>query len=318
MKNISQIMEKYAIPGGDLYQLPDSKKTFPDGAHYRMELSGIERPSTLEATIKEMHKRNVPIHKLICTVMGATLLTKEELKAMAEMAESEKIEIIITPGPRPLWDVGRQIATPEGALSGLRMRGQDQIKYLLKDIFRCIEIGFKGFLVWDEGVLWLLNQMKEKGDLPKDIVFKVSIFAGHANAAGAKLLQNLGATTFNPVADLTLPQLAALRAAIDMPMDLHVYLFDSFGGFNRLWETPELARVCAPCYFKIEPGVSVTSLYKPWVGEDALAYLAKERIKYAQIIKEFVEEHYPQIKLSPIGAKDLAIPKVKEKVKLEV
>ena len=33
----------------------------------------------------------------------------------------------MTPGPRPTWYTGRQIATPEGAISGLRMRGMDTV-----------------------------------------------------------------------------------------------------------------------------------------------------------------------------------------------
>ncbi len=151
--------------------------------------------------------------------------------------------------------------------------------------------------------------MRKAGDIPKDVVFKVSIFAGHANPAGAKVLEMLGADTFNPVADLPLPMLAALRKAVDMPIDVHVYLFDSFGGFNRIWETPEITRITAPCYYKIEPGASVGSLYKPWVSPDLLAFMAREKVKTAEMIISLVEKNYPEAKLSKIGAKDLAIPK---------
>jgi hypothetical protein len=58
-------MEKHGVPGRDLYELPTSKKRFPDKCHYRIEISGVERPSTLEALIDEMDKRNVPVHRLI-------------------------------------------------------------------------------------------------------------------------------------------------------------------------------------------------------------------------------------------------------------
>lgn len=310
MKDIIKSMERFGIPGKDGYELLSSKLTFPDKAHYRLEISGIERPSTLEACIDEMNKRKIPIHRLISTVMGATLLDKKELKEFAKLAHDAKVEVIITPGPRGLWDTGRQLATPEGALCGLRVRGSDNLRHLISDIKRCIDIGFRGFLVWDEGVLWLLSQMREKGEIPKNVVFKVSIFAGHANAAGGKVLETLGANTFNPIADLSLPMLASIRKTISIPMDLHVYLFDAWGGFNKFWETPELARVCSPCYFKIEPGPSVTALYKPWTPPDALAFLAREKVKYAQIIKEIVEEHQPNLILSKQGPKDLAIPEV--------
>jgi hypothetical protein len=174
---------------------------------------------------------------------------------------------------------------------------------------RAINFGFRGFLITDEGLLWLLNEMRKMGDIPKDVIFKVSIFAGHGNPAGAKVLEMLGANTFNPVGDLTLPMLAAIRKAINIPIDVHVYLFDSFGGFNRFWETPEITRVAAPCYYKIEPGVSVATLYKPWVDPKALSFLAREKVKYAEIIIGIIQKHYPKAKLSKRGTEDLAIPR---------
>ena len=73
IKDIVKKMEKYGIPGRDLHELPSSQLTFPDGAHYRMEISGVERPEVCEALIDEMQKRNVPVHRLISAVIGATL-----------------------------------------------------------------------------------------------------------------------------------------------------------------------------------------------------------------------------------------------------
>lgn len=303
------MMEKHGVPGRDLYNLPTSEKRFPDKCHYRIEISGVERPSTLEAVIDEMEKRKVPVHRLISTVMGATLLSDKEMEQFAKLAHDAKLEVIITPGPRTLWDLGGQIRTPEGALSGIRFRGSDNLAYVIADIRRAIDFGFRGFLVVDEGLLWLLAQMRKAGDIPKDVVFKMSILAGHANAAGAKVLETLGANTFNPVADVTLPMLAGIRKAVKIPIDVHVYLFDSFGGFNRLWETPEIARVAAPCYFKIEPGPSMGALYKPWVSPESLAFIAREKVKNAETIIQLIDKNCPEAKTSKIGAKDLAIPK---------
>jgi len=309
LEKIRKAMEKHGIPGRDLYDLPTSDKRFPDKCHYRIEISGIERLSTLEALIDEMEKRHVAVHRLISTVMGSTLLTDDELEKFAERTNDAKLEVIITPGPRTLWDLGGQIRTPEGAISGIRFRGSDNLSYVIADIKRAIDFGFRGFLVVDEGLLWLLSQMRKTGDIPKDIVFKVSILAGHANPAGAKVLETLGANTFNPVADLPLPMLAAIRKAVNIPIDVHVYLFDSFGGFNRFWETPEIARVAAPCYYKIEPGASMSTLYKPWTSPEHHAFLAREKVKQAEIIISLIEKNNPTAKLSKVGAKDLAIPK---------
>ena len=314
LKDVQAMIQAVGIPGRDAYDLPSSDQIFPDGGHYRMEISGIERPNVLEAVIDEMHTRNIAIHRLISVVMGSTLLDDAELRDFAQMAADAKVEVIMTPGPRSGWDVGRQLATPEVGLSGLRFRGSDQLSYVVAEILRCIDLGFRGFLTLDEGLLWLLNELKLRGDIPQDVIFKVSIFAGHASAAGARVLQSLGAGTFNPVGDLSLPQLASIRQAVELPLDLHIYLSDSFGGFNRFYDGAEMARVCSPCYFKIEPGGSLVSgpgaMYKPWASPDALAAFAREKVKYAQIIHELIQATHPDLKLSPPGSSDLAIPKV--------
>jgi hypothetical protein len=313
LDRVSAAMEKVGIPGRDAYDLPTSTKLFPDGAWYRMEISGIERPEVMEALIDESQKRKIPVHRAISVVMGATLLDKAELKDFAQMAADAKIEVILTPGPRAPWDVGRQLVTPEGSFSGLRFRGSDQLRQVIADIMRAIDIGFRGFLVIDEGLLWLLTEMKKNGDIPQDIVFKVSIYAGHANAAGCKVLESLGAASVNPVADLSLPRFAAIRQAIDIPLDIHIILTESFGGYIRIYDGPEMARTCAPCYFKIEPGPACAAgpgaLYKPWISAQMLADWAREKVKYAQIIHELIQENFPDARLSAIGPADLAIPK---------
>ncbi len=312
LHDVQKMLEKVGIPGRDAYDLPDSTKTFPDGAHYRMEISGVERPQVLEALIDEMRKREIPIHRLISTVMGSTLLDDAELRDFAQMAADADLEVIITAGPRSGWDTGRQLATPEGALSGVRHRGSDQLSYVVAEYLRCIDLGFRGFLCTDEGLLWLVNELKKTGDIPEHVVFKVSVYAGHASAAGGRVLEELGASTFNPLGDLSLPQLAAIRQAIEMPMDLHIMLADSFGGFNRFYEGAEMARVCSPCYFKIEPGPALlagpAAWYKPWTSPEFLAWQAREKVKYAQIIRELVQATHPDLILSAQGPADLAIP----------
>ena len=314
LHDVQAMLEKVGIPGQDAYDLPDSPKTFADGAHYRMEISGVERPQVLEALIDEMERRSIPIHRLISTVMGSTLLDDAELRDFAQMAADADLEVIMTPGPRSGWDIGRQLVTPEGGLSGLRYRGSDQLTYVIAEYLRCIDLGFRGFLCIDEGLLWLVSELKKTGDIPEEVVFKVSIFAGHASAAGGKVLEMLGASTFNPLGDLTLPQLAAIRQATDIPLDLHIMLSDSFGGFNRFYEGAEMARICSPCYFKIEPGTALAAgpgaWYKPWTSPDMLAWQAREKVKYAQIIHELIQATSPQLKLSPHGPADLAVPQV--------
>jgi hypothetical protein len=311
MKKAMEMMERAGVPGHDLHELPSSTKTFPDGAHWRVELSGMETPNILSAAIDECRKQGVPFHRSISLVRGMTWYTTDELREFAKIAADNKIEVIATPGPRPTWYPGRMIATPEGALSGLRMRGNDTVAHYIHDILRGLEIGFRGFLVWDEGVMWMLREMKKNGDIPKEVTFKTSVFAGHANAAGAKMLEELGANTFNPLGDLSISMLAAIRSVSSMPMDVHVQYWDAGGGFNRIYETPEFARVAAPCYFKMEPGPGL-GMYSAWgMPEPAACELARLKARQIRNIKELIEETNPELVLSEWGPDDLCVPVVK-------
>ena len=309
LPEIRQFMEKMGIPGRDLGDLPSSTKTFPDGAHWRVEISGVEYPSSLEAVIDEARKRGVVVHRIIATVGGATYCDSSELKAMAQIARDEKIEVVMTVGPRKGWDVGsKESSTREGSMLGFRLRGSDSISYWIADMMRSIEAGFRGFLVYDEGVLSIVTKMREEGFIPKETIFKFSVFGGYCSAAGARVIESLGATTMNPLSDVSLPILAAIRKAVSMPLDVYIIVVDSFGGMYRAYEAAEIARVAAPCYFKFEPGTSEDDIYKPWVTEDWHQYLARQKVKMAQVVTEIVARQAPELKLSAKGPADLVLP----------
>jgi hypothetical protein len=309
LQTIRDFMEKMGIPGRDGYDLADSPKSFPDGAHWRIEIAGVERASTMEAMIEEARKRQATVHRVVATVGGSTYCDFDELKAMAKMAREEQIEVVMVVGHRKAWDAGsKEAATPEGVMQGMRLRGSDNISYHIADIMRNIEAGIRGFLVYDEGVLTILNKMREEGLIPKETVFKYSVFGGQCSAAGAKLVQSLGANSMNPLSDVSLPILSSIRKAVDMPLDVYVIIVDAFGGMYRAYEAPEIARVAAPIYFKIEPGTSEADIYKPWAFEAFHQELIREKVKMAQVIQELMTRHAPQLKTSDKGAKDLVLP----------
>jgi len=312
IEEIRQFMEGMGIPGRDLYDIPSSTDTFPDGANYRIEIAGVERPSTMKALVDESNSRDIPIQRAIATVGGATYCDFSELKEMAHIANEAGIEVIMTMGHRLGWDAGaKSSVTPEGQQNGWRHRGSDNISYFLADMMRCVEAGFRGFLIYDEGVLFIVNKMRKEGMLPPETIFKVSVFAGHASAAGAKVLESMGANTFNPAADLSLPILAGIRKAIKIPLDIYISIVDSFGGMFRVYEAPEIARVASPCYFKFEPGVSEGVIYKPWVSEEFHEQLVRNKVKMASIVREVVSNSNPDIKLSGRKPRDLVLTAIK-------
>jgi hypothetical protein len=303
---IRKFMENQGVPGRDLYELPASDRTFPDGAHYRMEIAGVERASTMKALIEEAAKRKVPVHRVIATVGGSTYCDFNELKDMAKMASDAGLEVIMTVGHRKGWDAGaKELSTSEGAMQGFRLRGSDHISYWIADMMRCIDAGFRGFLVYDEGVLLLVNRLRGDGLIPKETLFKFSVFGGCCSPAGARVIESMGADTMNPSSDVSLPILAAIRRAVHIPLDVYILIVDSFGGMFRAYEAPEIARIASPCYFKFEPGASEGEIYKPWVTESWHEEFVRQKVKIVGIVKEIMETHAPRLKLSEAGAADL-------------
>ena len=193
-------------------------------------------------------------------------------------------------------------------MQAFRLRGSDHISYHIADLMRCVEAGYRGFLVYDEGVLSILNQMRKEGFLPRETIFKFSVFGGYCSAAGARVVQSMGVNSLNPSSDVSLPILGSIRKAIDIPLDVYLIVVDSFGGTFRAYEAPEIARIASPCYFKFEPGTSEGEIYKPWVTEAWHQDFIRQKVRIASIVMELMERHAPGMKTSPRGAKDLVLP----------
>ena len=86
----------------------------------------------------------------------------------------------------------------------------------------------------------VLGKMRAQKLIDPEITFKVSAHCGHGNPASFNLLESLGADSINPVRDLDLSMLAAIRQAVDVPLDCHTDAPRSSGGFIRTYEAPEM------------------------------------------------------------------------------
>ncbi len=125
---------------------------------------------------------------------------------------------------------------------------------------------------------------------------------GAANPVSVRLLQDLGLTTFNTPTDLSLAQLAAIRAATTMPLDIYVEVPDDIGGFIRHYEIAELVRVCAPVYLKF--GLrNAPNIYPAGTHLEATAIaLTRERVRRARIGYDMLKRLDPNAIMSPLPA----------------
>jgi len=295
MENTRAFLEKIGLPRGDLYDLPSSKKRFLDGGQYRFEVPGIQGPGAMRTLLEELAEHNVSIHRVTQT-KGCMTLTDDEILTMVELAEQWQVDLVLAIGPRATTDTSASVRTPEGQRMGYRLRGQEQVVRAIEDVKRAVSLGCKSFLVYDEGHLWVLNEMRNFGELPKDVRFKVSAHCGHGNPCSAKLLERIGADSINPIRDIQLQMLASMRQAIDIPIDLHTENPESSGGFIRHYEVPEMIRVACPVYLKT--GGSVAKSHS-WDTSDSEA---KKRAKQVLLVKRMIDQYYPEALASARGS----------------
>lgn len=295
MENTRNFLESIGLPRGDAYDLPTSTKRFNDGGQYRFEVPGIQGPGVMRALLEQVDKYGITIHRVTQT-KGIMTLLDEEIKEMVQLAEDYKVQLILAIGPRATTDTSASVHTPEGSRMGYRLRGQEQIVRAVEDVKRASALGCKGFMVYDEGCLWLLNEMRKNGELPADVHFKVSAHTGHGNPCSAKLLESIGANSFNPVRDIQVQMLAGIRQAIDIPIDIHTENPTSSGGFIRHYEVPEMIRTAGPIYLKT--GGSVAKTHSWDTSNDD----AKKRAKQVVLVKRMIDQYYPEAIMSPKGS----------------
>lgn len=299
MDDTKEFLKKMGIE--ETYKDFQSDKRFKDGGQYRFEVPGIQSPSTMNALLKESVKNNIFIHRVTQT-KGIMMLTDDEIKEMVNLAINYGCELFLAVGPRATYDTSATVHTKEGSRIGYRLRGYDNLVYAIEDVKRACKLGVRGILLYDEGLLWTLNKMRMAGEIPLNVQFKLSAHAGHSNPASAKLLESIGLNSLNPVRDLQIPMIAAIRKAIDIPIDLHTENPKSTGGFIRHYEVPDFIKVASPVYLKT--GGSVAANHN-W---DTTEKEAVARIKQVKLVKRVIDSYLPDAIASPENSSYLSIP----------
>lgn len=284
MKETKSFLDKIGIKKPDCDYI--SNKRFSDGAQYRFEVPGIQNPSALNSLISSCEDREINIHRATQT-KGIMLLTDNEIEEMVLLAKNSKIDLFLSVGPRAISDTSATAQTKEGSRIGYRLRGYDNLVYAIEDVKRAIDLGVGGIVVYDEGLLWVLAKMRENGEINKDTKFKLSAHAGAGNPGSAKLFESIGLDSFNPVRDLSIPMIASIREAIDIPIDIHTENPKSTGGFIRHYEVPDIIKVASPVYLKT--GGSVAKHHN-W---DTTDKEATQRVKQVELVKNMIERYYP-------------------------
>jgi hypothetical protein len=280
---------------------------FPDGADFRIEIPSVEGPAVLRAVVEQAAAEGITVNR-VSQGSGAMLLSAAELAELSAIGADHGLEVSLFVGPREEWDIGSLAQSPEGPSRGGLIRGARQLRYAVDDVLRGVEHGIRGFLVADTGLLEVLAGMQRDGEIPASVVWKVSAMLAPANPVTARQLERLGGHTVNVPSDLTAAQLAELRAATSLPIDLYVEAPSSMGGVVRGHEAADLVAAAAPMYVKF--GLRNSRPLYPsglhLVGE-AMA-IAREKVHRAAVALEWMELSGQGLVQSAPGAPGLGIP----------
>ena len=295
MKKTREFLKSIGMPTGDAYDLQSSTKRFSDNAQYRFEVPGIQGPGAMKALLEALDSFGQHIHRVTQT-KGIMMLSDDEISQMVSISREYKIELVLAIGPRATYDTSASVNTPEGQRVGYRLRGQEQIVRAIEDVKRAASIGCRSFLIYDEGCLWVLSKARQGGEIPSECKFKVSAHCGHGNPCSGKLLEDIGANSFNPIRDIQLQMLGAIRQVIAIPLDIHTENPASSGGFIRHYEVPEMIRVAAPIYLKTGGSVAKTHSW------DSTEADARKRAKQVMLVKRVIDRYYPEAICSAKGS----------------
>src|SRR3954470_16506864 len=273
-----------------------SPARFPDGASYRVEVPSVEGPETLAAVFDAADQYGVPVHR-VSQGSGAMLLTEDEIRTMVQMCADRNVELSLFVGPRPAWD-----ASAQRQFGGNRVEGSDQLAYAMDDLVRAADLGVRGALLTDEGMIAVAGQMKRTGALPAEFVIKGSVQLMASNPASVKLLADAGLDTINVPPGMTIARLCSIRGAVSIPIDFYVESPDTMGGFIRNYEIWQLTLSLAPIYLKF--GLRNHPDVYPSGGhlQSLNTALARERVRRARLGLDLLERLGGGFAMTPLDA----------------
>ena len=285
--DIEAHLEALGLPAGDRHDLPASDGRFSDGSAFKLELlpEGFGEYRELFDLAAD---HGVTVNRVTDTG-GTAFDSDERIRKKCAVCRDHGAELLLAPGTGARNDTSQQKAL--GAMPGGGVRGMDAVVDAAREAERAADLGCRGFVLFDEGVYAVCRRLREAGDLPPETTFKVSSVHAVANPASlAAWTDRLGPRdSLNPVRDLTLPMLAAMRAATNRPLDVHAYWREHVA---RPLDAPGIVRAAAPVYLKnFRPDAS----------------LERRLLDSAALAREIGHAH-SDLAQSSAGADDLGIP----------
>ena len=197
----------------------------------------------------EAERLEVPVHR-VSQGSGVMMLTDAEICDMVSLGAARGVELSLFLGPRGTWDIGAAARSPSGGPVGAGGEGSTRWDSAWRTLTAPPRSAFATCSLPTRACCGRSTSNASPGDLPADMRFKISVLIGPVNPVSFRVIAALGADSINVHSDLTVAQLAEIRAASSAALDMYVESPDDIGGFVRLYEAAALIRVAAPIYLK--------------------------------------------------------------------
>lgn len=280
-----QWLQDNGLPHSDEIPLEASGQEFADGGHYGVEVPVVNNFKVLEMTLRMLREEGLPVTRFNET-LGAFLLSDAEVKDMLDLCRESGVGMVFALGPRPEYD--RKAAFYRGgfgASQGRRINNNDAIAQSAEEALRLTEMGCRGLISYDLGVIRMLSDMRRAGVLPADLIIKSSSHCIVSNPLTALVYHENGTDSVTTMHDLGLAVLQEMRkAAPHLTIDLPTDVYGSKGGFIRFYEVPELVQICSPMMLKI--GASAQSHPHDPVNENTI----RQRVQRVALCLEYLNK----------------------------
>ena len=271
---------------------------------FRIEIPSVEGPRVLEEVVRSGRGRRASSSTASRRAAGAMLLRESELREMAEIGA----------------EAGHRGLAVRRAARGLRHRRARALgrrrRALRASCAACAACATRprtSRAPCECGHPQLPDRRpraaraahatcRRAGELPGDIVWKISVMMAPSNPLGLRELERLGASTVeHPVRRRPSSSSPRCGAASSLPIDLYVESPDALGGVVRGNELGDLIRAGAPLYAKFGLRNARDDLPLParTSSHEACA-IAREKVHRAAVALEWLEP--PRARARPVGA----------------
>ena len=273
------------LPYSDEIPLEVSGNEFDGGGHYGIEVPVVNNFRVMSETVRLIQERGLKVTRFNET-LGAFLLSDSEVSDMIALSRESGIGMLFAMGPRPEYD--RKAAFYRGGFGtsqGRRVNNNDALAVSVEEAIRLTELGARGLIAYDLGVIRLLDTLRKEGVIPAETLIKSSSHCIVSNPLTAQVYAENGTTSITTTHDLGLPVIQDIRKlSPDLVMDIPTDVYGSKGGFIRFYEIPELVQIASPMFLKV--GASAQAHPSDAVNNQMIA----NRVQRIELAQEFLDK----------------------------